>query len=78
MSAPDKLFAKGNQVIIHCGDNHVAALIALASENGRSLILTFEAILDGHVGMMPVLQDDFGRYASIVTGTEVRIERAPA
>lgn len=50
--------------------------ILLASPNGVSLMLQFEAILDGHVGMMPVLRDRNGIYHSIVTGSEVTIEPA--
>ena len=52
-------------------------MVVLASENGKALMLEFEAILDGHAGMMPVLRDeDGGRYLSIVTGIEVRLIEA--
>lgn len=45
----------------------------LASSNGKSLMLEFMTVLDGHVGMMPVLMGNDGRYYSIVTGIEARI-----
>ncbi|MFG7180705.1 hypothetical protein ACGYQ5_14350 [Burkholderia pseudomallei] len=34
-------------------------------------MLEFMTVLDGHVGMMPVLMGNDGRYYSIVTGIEV-------
>jgi hypothetical protein len=58
----------GDKVEIKHGDTTVDGLVVLASSNGKSLMLSFAAILNGHVGTMPVLQDDAGVYRSIVTG----------
>lgn len=44
--------------------------------NGRSLMLTFDGILDGHLGAMPVLQNEEGVYRSVMTGVVVTIEGA--
>jgi hypothetical protein len=53
-----------------------AGTVLLASANGRSLMLGFDAILLGHVGMMPVLLGDDGVFRSVATGDEVRLARA--
>jgi hypothetical protein len=50
----------------------VEGTVMMASDNGRSLFLAFEAMLGGHVGMMPVLLED-GVYRSIITGEAVTI-----
>jgi hypothetical protein len=62
----------GDHVWIGCDDRTVEGTILLASENGNSLMLGFEAILSGHVGMMPVLLED-GVYRSVVTGEAVAV-----
>jgi len=49
----------------------------MASQNGRSLVLEFEAILDGHVGAMPVLQQDDGGYVALMTGSPITLKAAP-
>lgn len=49
--------------------------VKLASANGKSLVLVFEGILDGHLGMMPVLLGDDGVYRSIVTGCKARLRK---
>jgi hypothetical protein len=65
----------GDKVEIKHGDTTVDGLVVLASSNGKSLMLSFEAILSGHVGMMPVLQADDGVYRSIITGEEVSLRK---
>jgi hypothetical protein len=54
----------------------VEGWIILASENEQSLMLGFEAILGGHVGMMPVLMEG-GVYRSIITGEAVAVVPRP-
>lgn len=61
--------------IIHQGRRYPAVLM-LASDNEESLMLSFEAIIDGHVGMMPVLKED-GVYRSIMTGIEIEVIPCP-
>lgn len=68
---------KGDTVEISCLDRTVTGTLLLASENERSLMLLFEAILDGHVGMMPVFMGDDGVYRALATGTKVTIRRMP-
>lgn len=66
-------FKRGERVRIKCQGRTLAAEIVIASANGASLMLSFDALLDGHVGMMPVLLDDKGVYHSIVTGVAIEI-----
>lgn len=68
-------FTKGESVILKWRDEQYAAQIALASPNGVSLALSFEAIVAGHVGLMPILLGEDGVYRSIITGDEVEIRR---
>lgn len=71
------VIARGDVVTLTVEDRTVDAKVVLASPNGRSLILAFEAMLDGHVGMMPVFQDDDGVYHALISGTEVTIAEKP-
>jgi|SRR5215471_3297650 len=65
-------FKTNDLVWIGCDDRTVEGWIILASGNSVSLMLGFEAILDGHVGMMPVLLEE-GVYRSIVTGQAIAL-----
>jgi hypothetical protein len=62
----------GDRVWIGCDDRTVEGTVLLASENGNSLMLGFEAVLSGHVGMMPVLLEN-GVYRSVVSGAVVAV-----
>src|SRR5580765_2689145 len=50
-------YRKGQLVKLTAGEHTVTAEIAMASKNGKSLFVRFEAIVNGHVGGMPLLQD---------------------
>jgi hypothetical protein len=63
----------GDRVRIAIGDDQVIGTVKLASPNGWSLMLAFDAILHGHVGMMPVLRDVGGEFRSIITGQTVSL-----
>jgi len=67
----------GDQVEIGCDGRIVPGRVLMASPNGRSLILTFETILDNHVAMMPVLQQDDGGYVALVTGSPITLKAIP-
>jgi hypothetical protein len=67
-------YRKGDLVKLTAGERSVTAVIEAASLNGKSLFVRFEAIVNGHVGGMPLLQNDAGIYESIVTGEPVTIE----
>lgn len=51
-------FRKGQLVKLTADWRTVDAVITIASPNGKSLFVRFEAILNGHGGCMPLLQDD--------------------
>jgi len=66
----------GNRIMITCEGRTVEGEVLLASPNGRSLMLRFEAILLGCVGMMPVFLDDDGKYYSLFgAGPPIEITR---
>jgi hypothetical protein len=66
---------RGDLVTVGYGGATVPGVVTLASPNGRSVMLSFEGLLGGHVGAMPALQDDDGVYRSIVTRGEVTLTR---
>lgn len=61
----------GDQVLISVDGRALDGEVVLASENGRSLFIEFDAMIGGHVGQMPVLLEHDGVYRSIIDGTEV-------
>jgi hypothetical protein len=63
----------GDPVTITCNGQTIDGVILLASQNGRSLALWFDGMLDGQVGGMPVLQDHDGDYRSLATDRMVTI-----
>jgi hypothetical protein len=64
---------QGDRVLIAVGSDRMPAVVILASRNGKSLMLEFEAVLHGHVGTMPVLQEEDGSFRSVVTGEVVEL-----
>lgn len=71
MNDVPKILRTGDAVQIACDGRRLPGTVILASPNGKSLVLKFEAILDGHLGIMPVLRTDDGSYRSIMTGISV-------
>ncbi|ARL77585.1 hypothetical protein BOC55_35255 [Burkholderia pseudomallei] len=71
-------FQRGDAVWITCGSITVLGTIVLASENNVSLMLGFEAVLEGHIGAMPVFRHQDGIYRSIINDVAVHIERTRA
>jgi hypothetical protein len=61
----------GDNVLIECDGRRVPGVVMLASGNGKSLVLEFDALLDGHLGMMAVSLADDGKYSALLTGSEV-------
>jgi len=74
MSTP---FKKGERVLVVMDDGaEVEAFVILASGNGRSLMLCFEATYAGFVGMLPVLDwDGHGEYFALGSDKPVTIKR---
>lgn len=71
-----EIFRTGDAVRIECAGQSVSGLVLFASGNGKSLMLSFDAMIDGCVGMMPVLQDDDGTYSALMTGNAVKLHKA--
>lgn len=70
-----RIFERGEFVEITAGDKSVDGMVTLASENGKSLIVMFDGMLDGHLGVMPILLTEEGKYAALLTGQIVKLER---
>ena len=68
-------FKTGDEVMITCRDRTVPGVVMFGSSNGKSLMLAFEAILDGHVGMMPVSVHDDGSVEAVMTGSLILLAR---
>lgn len=72
------ILKKGDKVII---DGRVPAVVALASENGQSLALTFEAIITitgtdlMAVGNLLLSMHADGRYVELMTGAVIELTR---
>lgn len=62
------------------GNESIPCRVVIASGNGRSLMLSFEAVVGFpgglYVGNMAVLQMDDGRWIEIIGSHHVRIEQA--
>lgn len=67
-------FKRGDFVHMTAGDEAVDGMVTLASPCGKSLIVMFEAIFDGHVGQIALLWID-GGFVSLMSGRPVQIER---
>jgi hypothetical protein len=62
----DDILKRGDFVTATYEGRTVDAMVLIASTNGQSLFISFEAILGGHVGNMPVLRKDDGKYYSLI------------
>lgn len=72
------IFKRGDEVAATCGGKTVDATVMLASPNARSLIITFEAMLAGHAGTMPLLwHDGDDGYISLMGAFPVVLELKP-
>lgn len=73
------IFKGGDKVTATCGGKTVNAVVVLASSNGISLAIEFEAILAGHVGVMPLLwHGGDGGYVSLMGAFPVDLQLKPA
>lgn len=71
-------YTKGDTIWVSCEGRTVDGVVIMASENSLSLMLGFDAMFGGHVGMMPVTMiDEFNGY-SIIDGTEITIRKREA
>lgn len=72
-----RVYKVGDTVTITCEGRTVPGTVSVASANGVSLMLEFEAVLAGHVAMMPVVWDgEVGAFLSVVGGVKVELGQA--
>jgi hypothetical protein len=83
VSAPPIIFAKGDAVKITAGGRTVRGHVIMASPNGKSLFLDFDAMLHpdselgGYVGMMPVSwNEEHASFEDLIKGGTIGIEHA--
>jgi hypothetical protein len=69
-----EVFQRGDFVEASADGKTVKGMVTLASPNGQSLIIMFDDMLDGHVGMMALSGDGRG-FVSLMTGTPVTLKR---
>jgi hypothetical protein len=72
----DRPLQRGDYVWLQCGAQRIRAFVALASGNGRSLILMFDGIVDSYVGSLPVLDADGNGTWATLHGTPVTVSPA--
>ncbi len=66
-----RVWTTGERCRITVGPRTVPAEVVLASDNGRSLFVQFEALLVGHAGEAPLSwREDLEGFYSIVSGQE--------
>lgn len=65
---------KGDAVVITYDGRTVDGEVLMASGNGMSLVLGFDAMLGGHLGVMPVFwRSDQGGYTDLMTGRPLEV-----
>lgn len=75
---PPVIWKKGQHVQITMGGRTVLGVVELVSPNGKSLALTFEAILCGYAGMIPASWDaDGATYVGLCCGKPVALAPKP-
>lgn len=76
---PTRIWRTGERVRITTGGRTVDGTVILASPNGRSLALGFEALLSpmgglgGYAGMMPVMWNE-GAFRDLIQGAPVALD----
>jgi hypothetical protein len=68
----------GDDLVLIYRDRSEPATVILATPNGKTLLLSFDALLGGHAGAMPVQADDDGEFWSAVSGEPVILSVKPA
>lgn len=75
-AGPPRIWKIGEKVRITYGVRTVIGKVELATKNGLSLYLSFQTILGGHVGGMPVLWRQESGYRAIMSGAPIGISDA--
>jgi len=67
---------RGEVVIIRAGGRELAGMVAVASPNGRSVILKFEGVLGGWVGALPAFEELDETWTAL-NGMPLELSRRP-
>lgn len=65
----------GDAIDITYDGRNVEGTVILASSNGKSLMIEFEAVLGGFVGRMPISMADDGTYHEMSTGHPIDLKK---
>ncbi len=70
------ILQRGDTVRATYDGNTVDAVVTLASPNGRSLVIAWDdGMLGGHLGVMPIWQEESGAYVSLIEGRPITLAR---
>lgn len=74
VGVPPHIFRTGEECRITYGGRNEPAKVLLGSPNGKSLMLSFDAMLGGYVGMMPVTwHDEPGEFRDLICNLPVQL-----
>jgi hypothetical protein len=65
---------RGDKIELTYDDRTVEAVVTMASDNGRSLVVEFEALLIPYIGTMPLLQQEDGSFVDLMVGRPVVVK----
>lgn len=68
----DEPLKQGDHIEIRCDGRRIDGRVIFGSPNGQSLMISFDAMLRGFVGMMPVLWHE-NRWIDIASGEALEI-----
>lgn len=68
------VFQRGDFVEISAAGDSIKGMVTLASPNGKSLMVMFDGMIDGHLTAMPLSYDDASEgFISLLSGTPVAL-----
>lgn len=71
---PTRIWKDGERLTIGYGGRTVIGQVKIASQNGQALAISFDALLGGYAGMMPVRWDEKeGVYRCLMLGAVVEL-----
>jgi hypothetical protein len=77
MTEDGKLQRRGEFVWVTYSGKTVKAMCLLVSDNGVSAVIMFDAMLGGHLGMMPIVWT-VGHYESLLEGLPLTMTPWPS
>jgi hypothetical protein len=70
-----EIFKKDQEIIVSMNGKQVDAVVTLASPNGVSLMIRFDDMLGGYIGMMPVFySEEKQQFTDLIEGRELIIK----